>query len=135
MKLAYYFICGYVLINPVVSAETTKQSAFNYSRCNSNDDLIKLVEFIAKTSVEKTEEMMFLMPVYGELTGNALDDSIGYFIHNKNKPQSSFTVVLWFEKQKSCLIFDGVLVRRDDPERFFNERNKILEIMRKLITN
>ena len=128
-------IFGGMLFSPMIYAEGEKQPAFKWGKCESNDDLIKTAEFFAKISIEENEEMMFLMPVNRELQGNALDDSVGYFFHNKDNPKSSFAIVLWIESQNLCLVFDGILVRENEPKEFFNKRNKLLEIIKKLDAN
>ena len=98
-------------------------------KCETHKDFMKYGEELV-ASDKNANEMMFLVPTNEKGTGNLLDDSIGYFVHNKNKENGSFSMLIWLEKEKVCLVFAG-MASKLDGHKFFENRNKVLKIVEK----
>ena len=132
MKLSSLLVLCVVLIVSISSHSYAddKQKIFMTVNCESSRDLLKVAEVLVKRDGVDPNEMMLLLSPQKTPTGNALTDSIGYFVHNKDDPGSLFAIVLWLEDKKSCLVLDGFLRRQDDPINFFADRQKMLEIIR-----
>ena len=100
-------------------------------KCETHQDFMKLGEQVVAAN-KNTNEMMFLVSTFKKPTGNFLDDSTGYFVHNKDEKNGSFAMLIWLEKQKLCLMFDGI-AGKVDGHKFFEDRNKLLKIMKNTI--
>lgn len=97
-------------------------------KCNTHKDLLKLGEKALERGKE-LNEFMFLIPINTRVN-NFLDDSIGYFIHNKNEKLSGFIMILWMENEKKCLYFDGSAGKVKGHD-FFKQRNALLDALKK----
>ena len=133
-RLLFVLIFSAFLVVHVVQAQEPEPPIVQFFKCKTTEDLVNVADLFGKTKINKmTGKMYNFLSNQRPVTGNALDDSIGYFFTDDppgNGNGRLFLMLLFLEDRGVCISMIGAAYTSyKTPKEFFEMRQVGLKIM------